>query len=48
MKLDKETIAAYLTGILEANNPALLASALGVRLVAQPAGVQRNLRLDHY
>jgi DNA-binding phage protein len=35
--LDSETaIAAYLTDILEANDPGLLAAALGVRLVAQP------------
>ncbi len=35
--LDSEAaIAAYLTDVLGANDPALLAAALGVRLVAQP------------
>ena len=32
----EEDIAAYLTTVLEENDPALLAAALGVRLVAQP------------
>ncbi len=35
--LDSEAdVAAYLTVVLEENDPALLAAALGVRLVAQP------------
>ena len=39
--LDSEAaIAAYLTDILEASDPALLATALGVRLVAKAVPVQ--------
>ena len=55
---DEESIAVYLTGILEANNAALLASALGdiarargMTEIAKAAGITREalykaLRLD--
>ena len=33
---DEADMAAYLTVILEENDPALLAAALGVKLVAHP------------
>jgi probable addiction module antidote protein len=46
---DEESIAAYLTGILEANNAALLASALGdiarargMTEIAKAAGITRE------
>lgn len=43
--LDSEAaIAAYLTDILDANDPALLAAALGVRLVAQATGLGMSIR----
>jgi probable addiction module antidote protein len=46
---DEESIAVYLTGILEANNAALLASALGdiarargMKEIAKAAGITRE------